>query len=54
MLTLQLVGSATPFENLTSFGVINVSNMTLSLPTVGTGVATPESIPAAGDMTTLV
>jgi ABC-2 type transport system ATP-binding protein len=42
-LTLQLVGSATPFENLTSFGVINVSNMTLSLPTVGPGVATPES-----------
>jgi ABC-2 type transport system ATP-binding protein len=33
-LTLQLVGSATQFENLTSFGVINVSNMTLSLPTV--------------------
>ena len=54
MLTLQLVGSATPFENFTSVGVINVSNMTLSLPTVGTGVATPESIPAAGDMTTLV
>ena len=43
-LTLQLVGSATQFENFTSFGVINVSNMTLSLPTVGTGAhATPES-----------
>jgi ABC-2 type transport system ATP-binding protein len=36
-LTLQLVGSATQFENLTSYGVINVSNMTLSLPTVGQG-----------------
>ena len=33
-LTLQLVGSATQFENFTSFGAINVSNMTLSLPTV--------------------
>jgi ABC-2 type transport system ATP-binding protein len=53
-LTLQLVGSATPFENFTSVGVIKVSNMTLSLPTVGTGVATPQSIPAAGEMTTLV
>ena len=43
-LTLQLVGSATQYENLTSFGVINVSNMTLSLPTVGPGAdATPES-----------
>jgi ABC-2 type transport system ATP-binding protein len=42
-LTLQLVGSATQFENVTAFGVINVSNMTLSLPTVGSGAdATPE------------
>jgi ABC-2 type transport system ATP-binding protein len=54
-ITLQLVGTATPFENLTSIGVINVSNMTLSLPTVGTGVATPESIAAAAAaMTTVV
>jgi ABC-2 type transport system ATP-binding protein len=43
-LTVQLVGSATQFENLTSFGVLNVSDMTLSLPTVGPGAdATPES-----------
>jgi ABC-2 type transport system ATP-binding protein len=43
-LTLQLVGSATQYENLTSFGVIKVSNMTLSLPTVGPGAhATLES-----------
>ena len=41
-LTLQLVGSATQFENPTAFGAINVSSMTLSLPTVGAGVATPE------------
>ena len=53
-LTLQLVGTATPFENLTSFGAINVSNMTLSLPTVGTDVAIPESTPAADEMPALV
>jgi ABC-2 type transport system ATP-binding protein len=53
-LTLQLVGSATPFENLTSIGVISVSNMTLSLPTVKTDVAIPESTPAADEMTALV
>ncbi len=53
-LKLQLVGTATPFENLTSIGVINVSNMTLSLPTVGIDVATPESTPAEDEMSTLV
>jgi ABC-2 type transport system ATP-binding protein len=53
-LTLQLVGSATPFENLTSIGEINVSNMTLSLPTVKINVAMPESTPAADQMTTPV
>jgi ABC-2 type transport system ATP-binding protein len=43
-LTLQLVGSATQFQDFTSVGAMNVSNMTLSLPTVGTGAAaTPES-----------
>jgi ABC-2 type transport system ATP-binding protein len=35
-LTLQLVGSATSYENFTSLGVISVSNMQLALPTVGT------------------
>jgi ABC-2 type transport system ATP-binding protein len=39
-LTLQLVGSATPYLNLTSFGVIKVSDVKLSLPTVGEGIAT--------------
>ena len=34
-LTLQVVGSATPYENFTSVGVINVSSMELALPTVG-------------------
>jgi len=53
-LTLQLVGTATPFENLTSIGAMNVSKMTLSLPTVGIDVAMPESTPAADQMTTLV
>lgn len=51
-LTLQLVGSATPFENLTSFGVINVSNLSLSLPTVASSTdaaaqsAQPEELAA--------
>jgi ABC-2 type transport system ATP-binding protein len=53
-LTLQLVGTATPFENFTSIGAISVSNMTLSLPTVGTDVAMSESTPAADEMSTLV
>jgi ABC-2 type transport system ATP-binding protein len=47
-LTLQLVASATQYENVTSVGAINVSDMTVSLPTVGDGVATPQSISAAG------
>ena len=43
-LTLQIVGSATPYENLTSVGVINVSSMQLALPAVGAGAdAMPES-----------
>ena len=42
MLTLQLVGSATQFENLTSYGLIHVSDMTLSLPTVGAGAGAAE------------
>lgn len=32
-LTLQIVGSATPYENFTSYGVINVSKVDISLPT---------------------
>ncbi len=46
-LTLQLVGSATSYEDFTSVGVINVTNMQLTLPTVGMGAeATSESPPA--------
>ena len=43
LLTLQLVGSATQFEDFSSVGAINVSNVTVSLPTVGSGVATLEN-----------
>jgi len=35
--TLQLVGSATDYENFTAVGVIHVSSMTVQLPTVGAG-----------------
>lgn len=35
-LTLQLVGSATAYENVASVGVIYVSDMQLALPTVAT------------------
>ncbi|MDY6997927.1 MAG: CocE/NonD family hydrolase [Actinomycetota bacterium] len=43
-LTLQLVASATPYENLTSVGWINVGEVTLALPTVagGGGMAAAE------------
>jgi ABC-2 type transport system ATP-binding protein len=41
-LELQLVGSATQYENLTSYGVMHVSGMTLSLPTVGSGAGVVE------------
>lgn len=34
-LELQIVGSATPYLNLTSYGVINVSDVSVSLPTPG-------------------
>lgn len=42
LLTLQLVGSATQYQNFSSVGAINVSNVSISLPTVATGVATEE------------
>ncbi|MUL57581.1 alpha/beta fold hydrolase [Mycobacterium sp. CBMA293] len=46
-LTLQLVASATQYEDFSSVGAIQVSNLSISLPTVGSGVATPESpVPA--------
>jgi ABC-2 type transport system ATP-binding protein len=34
-LTLQLIGSATAYEDFTSVGIINVSAVQLALPTVG-------------------
>ncbi|MDR3661561.1 MAG: CocE/NonD family hydrolase [Mycobacterium sp.] len=43
LLTLQLVASATQYENFTSIGGIQVSNLSISLPTVGSGVATEEN-----------
>jgi ABC-2 type transport system ATP-binding protein len=34
-LELQIIGSATPYLNLTQFGFINVSDVAVSLPTPG-------------------
>jgi len=45
-LTLQLVGSATAYENLTAFGVITISDVSVSLPTVAAGVATATGEPS--------
>ncbi len=39
-LELQIVGSATPYLNLTEYGYINVTNVSVSLPTPGPGVVT--------------
>lgn len=36
-LTLQIVGSATPYLSLTSLGAIDVSSVKFTLPTVGAG-----------------
>lgn len=43
-LELQIVGSATPYENFLQYGYINVSNVQLTLPTAVS--ATPELWPA--------
>jgi len=37
-LTLQIIGSATPFENFTAFGVIDISDVDLTLPTANSAV----------------
>ena len=43
--TLQLVGSATDYEDFTAVGVVHVSSMTIELPTVGAGAdATEETV----------
>jgi ABC-2 type transport system ATP-binding protein len=45
-LELQIVGSATPYLNLTQFGFINVSNVAVSLPTPGPNAGvTEETLP---------
>jgi ABC-2 type transport system ATP-binding protein len=41
-LELQIVGSATPYLNLTQYGFINVSDVSVSLPTPGTGAGVME------------
>jgi ABC-2 type transport system ATP-binding protein len=41
-LELQITSSATAFEDFTSFGAINISNVNVSLPTAGAGVVDPE------------
>lgn len=46
-LTLQLVGSTTPYQSFTSVGFINVSSVSVTLPTVGTGVVPVGPAPAA-------
>jgi ABC-2 type transport system ATP-binding protein len=46
--TLQLTNAAIPFDNITSLGLVNLSDVQLSLPTVKDGVATRvTSIPGA-------
>lgn len=35
--TVQITSSATPFLNFTEFGVVNISDVQVSLPTVGSG-----------------
>lgn len=41
-LELQVTSSATAYEDFTSFGVIHISNVNVSLPTAGSGVIDPE------------
>jgi len=50
-LTLQLVSTATPYENVFTFGAINVSDVEVTLPTVADGVATPAVMPFAAAAT---
>jgi ABC-2 type transport system ATP-binding protein len=46
--TLQLTNAAIPFDNITSFGLVNLSDIQLSMPTVKDGVATHVSSVPAG------
>jgi len=45
-LELQIVGSATAYENFTQYGYIHVTNVSVSLPTPGDGVIHTETLPA--------
>ncbi|MCI4674327.1 CocE/NonD family hydrolase [Candidatus Mycolicibacterium alkanivorans] len=44
-LTLQITSSATAFENFTAFGVVNISDVNVSIPTIDPGNVTPETTP---------
>lgn len=47
-LELQIVGSATGYENFTSYGVINISDVSMSLPTPGPDAhVSEEPLPSA-------
>ncbi|HUO40569.1 MAG TPA: CocE/NonD family hydrolase [Mycobacterium sp.] len=52
-LSLQLVGSATLFESLTSVAVIDVSSAQLTLPTVGPGADAMAEPSSAGQLATV-
>ena len=43
-LELQIVSSATPYLNFTQYGFINVSDVSVSLPTPGPGVVQEEKL----------
>lgn len=44
-LTLQIVDSATAHENFTSYGVINVTEVSVTLPTAAKDKVTPATLP---------
>jgi ABC-2 type transport system ATP-binding protein len=44
--TLQLVGSAADYETITSLGQLDVSSMTVTLPTADPSDVTVETVPA--------
>ncbi|WP_245905979.1 S15 peptidase family protein [Mycolicibacterium palauense] len=45
-LTVQLAAAATPFLNFTGFGFVNVSDMSVEIPTVGAGANAMSEMPA--------
>ncbi|CQD24568.1 X-Pro dipeptidyl-peptidase (S15 family) [Mycolicibacterium conceptionense] len=48
--TVQITSSATPFLNVTQFGVINISGVQVVLPTVGAGANAQPAADAAEDL----